>query len=69
MIVDPEAWLDTKTAVALLLRIQCNAHWISGVGDAQVRALWQRTLFCSCMKISGSIFVLALLIYIHVYIY
>jgi hypothetical protein len=45
MIVDPEAWLDTKTAVALLLRIQCNAHWISGVGDAQVRALRQRILF------------------------
>jgi hypothetical protein len=32
--MDPAAWLDTNIATSLLLRIQCNAHWISGVADA-----------------------------------
>eukprot|EP00455_Lapot_gusevi_P043851 TRINITY_DN539_c0_g2_i1.p1 TRINITY_DN539_c0_g2~~TRINITY_DN539_c0_g2_i1.p1 ORF type:complete len:608 (+),score=225.18 TRINITY_DN539_c0_g2_i1:57-1826(+) len=29
LIMDPEAWIDSRTAVGLLLRIQCNAHWIN----------------------------------------
>jgi hypothetical protein len=33
MLMNPAAWLDSHTAATLLLRAQCNAHYISDSAD------------------------------------